>query len=484
MAEWLIHVAVVAEPYVVPTRDDWVSDGGNSVAIFAPAASGSPPFDKVAKGRGCVLAVVGGVAVGPSPTSKGPSRKSGGSIVDLTFATPSMARRVQGWKVEVDVETLSDHRYIRFDVSTSAPTTVPVTRSSIEEGPRWVLGRLDRELAEEAAIVEGWVVDAGPPGDVDAGAELLGASLTNTAISRAKQESWEEWLAILDRDPWGRPYRAVRRKLRPWAPPLTTTLEPQLVESVVQTLFPSRAGSARPVVATEEEEVLPVSEVELRYAAAKLRLKKTAPGLDGVPGRVLALALSELGSHVRALFTECLVQGRFPSSWKEGKLVLLRKDGRPADRPSAYRPIVLLGEMSKLFERVLVHRLAILTGHGCFGEYLFGVVSREPNAECHHCVGGIVDTARHTREECPAWAVPRAAVSTEIGADLSLPAMVRAMSGSEQAWRAVATFGSGGEGAGRRCRLAPDSPQATGMVATGSSVFSLLIPDMNMDVFS
>ncbi|XP_049886424.1 uncharacterized protein LOC126380887 [Pectinophora gossypiella] len=216
MAEWLIHVAVVAEPYVVPARDDWLSDRGNSVAIFAPAASGSPPpFDKVAKGRGCVLAVVGGVAVvgvyfppswpladfegalaevgeeledwavtsGLVILNRGTNntcvRQQGGSIVDLAFTTPSMARRVQGWKVEVDVETLSDHRYIRFDVSTSAPTTVPVTRSSIEEGPRWVLGRLDRELAEEAAIMEGWVVDAGPPGDVDAGAELLGASLTN-----------------------------------------------------------------------------------------------------------------------------------------------------------------------------------------------------------------------------------------------------------------------------------------------------------------
>ncbi|XP_049881153.1 uncharacterized protein LOC126377461 [Pectinophora gossypiella] len=109
------------------------------------------------------------------------------------------------------------------------------------------------------------------------------------------------------------------------------------------------------------------------------------------------------------------------------------------------------------------HLTQILTGHGCFGEYLFGVVRREPNAECHHCVGGIVDTARHTREECPAWAVPRAAVSTEIGADLSLPAMVRAMSGSEQAWRAVATFAgivmSAKEAAEREredCRLAPD----------------------------
>ncbi|XP_037302307.1 uncharacterized protein LOC119192595 [Manduca sexta] len=45
-------------------------------------------------------------------------RHNGGSVVDITFATPDLARRVQGWRVLVEEETLSDHRYIRFSVST------------------------------------------------------------------------------------------------------------------------------------------------------------------------------------------------------------------------------------------------------------------------------------------------------------------------------------------------------------------------------
>lgn len=101
----------------------------------------------------------------------------------------------------------------------------------------------------------------------------------------------------------------------------------------------------------------PVSKEELGAAVLRLRSKKTAPGPDGIPGRVVVIALKELSEHVRALFTECLIQGRFPQIWKEGKLVLLRKDGRPPEQPSAYRPIVLLNEASKLFERVLAARL-------------------------------------------------------------------------------------------------------------------------------
>lgn len=39
------------------------------------------------------------------------------------------------------------------------------------------------------------------------------------------------------------------------------------------------------------------------------------------------------------------------------RLVLLRKEGRPATSPSAYRPLCLLDEIGKLLERVVAARL-------------------------------------------------------------------------------------------------------------------------------
>ncbi|XP_075988994.1 uncharacterized protein LOC142984972 [Anticarsia gemmatalis] len=42
-------------------------------------------------------------------------RHNGGSVVDLSFASPVVARRVVGWRVEEGVETLSDHLYVRFE---------------------------------------------------------------------------------------------------------------------------------------------------------------------------------------------------------------------------------------------------------------------------------------------------------------------------------------------------------------------------------
>lgn len=360
-------------------------------------------------------------------------RRQGESIVDITFSSNTLAHRVQNWRVETGVETLSDHRYIRFDVS-NHNNIMTESRSAAGDSPRWVLSKLDRELAKEAAIVESWGTGSSALEEdtqVELEAERLGAALTRvgdasmprvkplvpkrrvywwrpelrqlrnacisarrrytrcrrwrirdhaeeavlydtyraacknlqTAIALAKESAWEEWLETLNRDPWGRPYRVVRQKLRPWAPPLTSSLQPELVERIVVALFPERGEFVPPAMTSTTRprdpvtEVPPVTEAEFGVAVLKLRSKKTAPGLDGIPGRLLAIALSEMEERVRALFTACLTQGRFPDRWKTGRLVLLRKEGRPPDQPSGYRPIVLLDEISKLFERVLAARL-------------------------------------------------------------------------------------------------------------------------------
>ncbi|XP_078051324.1 uncharacterized protein LOC144477475 [Augochlora pura] len=80
----------------------------------------------------------------------------------------------------------------------------------------------------------------------------------------------------------------------------------------------------------------------------------------------------------------------------------------------------------------------LLTGHGCFGEYLCRI-AREATAVCHHC-GADMDSAQHTLEVCPAFAALRRVLVAEIGVDLSLPAVIGAMPGSERGWYAAISF--------------------------------------------
>jgi hypothetical protein len=185
------------------------------------------------------------------------------------------------------------------------------------------------------------------------------------AIAESKAKAWGDLLKTLDGDPWGRPYRLVRNKLRPAAPPTAESLDPVFLGDVVSALFsgdPDEEARVRDDPAAVEARVawsedLRVTKEELSRAIEKMRKKNTAPGPDGIPGRVWAIALGVLGDRLRRLFDRCLQTGRFPTLWKEAALVLIPKAGRPADDPSSQRPLCLLPDEGKLMERVIASRI-------------------------------------------------------------------------------------------------------------------------------
>lgn len=152
------------------------------------------------------------------------------------------------------------------------------------------------------------------------------------------------------------------RKLRARAPPLTQTLEPEFRRRVLRTLFP-QGEREREIPLPDAEQLtwdssLDVTEDEVIHHAKRIGNRK-APGPDGIPGKIAKLAYNILSKHMAEIFTECLRIGYFPEVWKEATLILLTKEGKPKDSPSAYRPICLLGEAGKLFERVIANRLVV-----------------------------------------------------------------------------------------------------------------------------
>ncbi|XP_041986935.1 uncharacterized protein LOC121738767 [Aricia agestis] len=247
MAEWLVDVVVVAEPYFVPHLPHWAGDTDGSVAVVSRQGVGPPLIPKM-RGPGYVAVVRGEIAIvgvyfspnqnlaalerfldvlvplisrltpfpvvvagdfnakssawgSPITNPKGREveewavatglslinhgtvptcvRWNGESVVDLTFATPDIARRIGGWRVITELETLSDHRYIRFEVSPPSRSSPALSRGR-SRFPRWALSRLDRELAEEAAIVGRWCLPSTWQGQgVDGMAGCFGDVLTN-----------------------------------------------------------------------------------------------------------------------------------------------------------------------------------------------------------------------------------------------------------------------------------------------------------------
>lgn len=120
--------------------------------------------------------------------------------------------------------------------------------------------------------------------------------------------------------------------------------------------------------------------------------------------------------------------------WEEG-LSSVRTGLRAVE---AIRPI--LASWVDRRHGALDYRLVqVLTGHGCFGEYLHRI-GREESTACHHC-DAPMDSAEHTLAECSAWDGERIILQRAMGGgEVSLSAMAKAMVDNEETWKAAALF--------------------------------------------
>ncbi|RXF69280.1 reverse transcriptase family protein, partial [Desulfovibrio sp. DS-1] len=100
----------------------------------------------------------------------------------------------------------------------------------------------------------------------------------------------------------------------------------------------------------------PVTVEEVQDLIKSLKPRK-APGIDGINNRVLKLLPGHLIIILVSIFNAAITNCSFPAIWKEADVIGIHKPGKPANKPSSYRPISLLSTLSKLYERVILSRL-------------------------------------------------------------------------------------------------------------------------------
>lgn len=88
----------------------------------------------------------------------------GASIIDLTWATPDLTRRIRDWAVS-DRETLSDHRYIVFKIRTTKRRPAAHTTITTKQYSRWNFNKMD---VEKFCLALEWNREDCPPGDAPA----------------------------------------------------------------------------------------------------------------------------------------------------------------------------------------------------------------------------------------------------------------------------------------------------------------------------
>lgn len=131
----------------------------------------------------------------------------------------------------------------------------------------------------------------------------------SAAIRKSRASCWDELLSSLNTDPGERPYKIVPNKYRNWTPPVTESLDPPVLQNVVDTLFPLVVEGSTlnwgpelegPHILQEGEEI---SSDELQRAVKRVKSGK-APGPDGVPGKIWVRALDFLGERLRHIYNE------------------------------------------------------------------------------------------------------------------------------------------------------------------------------------
>lgn len=184
-------------------------------------------------------------------------------------------------------------------------------------------------------------------------------------LRKAKALAWTEFVDTLNENPWGRPYLTVMGKLRRWAPPYTESLEENILNRVIEGLFPPPIQNSELWTESQLPEEgssswrddFKVTTAELKSAVKKMTSKNAAPGPSGIPAKIWAIVIPEMAEEIKETFTDCLRKGIFPSIWKRSKLILLRKPGKPDNQSSGYRPICLLDDEAKLLERIVADRI-------------------------------------------------------------------------------------------------------------------------------
>ncbi|XP_074036343.1 uncharacterized protein [Leptinotarsa decemlineata] len=347
--------------------------------------------------------------------------QSYGSILDLTISTENIRPLITQWNV-LDDESLSDHRYIIFEVRNDR--SVAGKHRSYKG---WQVKRLDqeklKEIASELDENQGPVTpeefsmklkeicNAVMPrkrGSTtrkpvywwnDEIAELRKQCLKKRrehtrnaknaplienerlweaykktkkrlrfAIKKAKKDCWKRLCEDVDYDIWGNGYKIVMKGMLGFETKPSLTLAD--MKEVVKHLFPIHEEVSFALDRTDNLENFTTEEVET--TSEKLK-NNNAPGPSEIPQKIMKVLASEKPSYIVSVYNKLAKDGIFPPKWKKLRLMLLRKGDKNIENPSSYGPICLLDSEGKFYEYLLLNRLnEEITRTGGLSEQQFG----------------------------------------------------------------------------------------------------------------
>lgn len=212
--------------------------------------------------------------------------------------------------------------------------------------------------------------------------ELLwqtGKTKLRKLIRAEKTKAWRELCATVDRDVWGKPYKAVMKAVKEVSPPanLSKTFATNVLcnlfprEDEVQVNSPTDRTFSHSAPDQNNSEPAPINATEMLNAARHLKNKR-APGPDGMTPDIIKTLITKCPLIFLNIFNSIFRSTKIPDNWKIAKVILLRKPGKDLKDASAFRAMCLLNTISKIYETMIKERLMKILGSFPFDHKQYG----------------------------------------------------------------------------------------------------------------
>ena len=101
--------------------------------------------------------------------------------------------------------------------------------------------------------------------------------------------------------------------------------------------------------------------MQVQEAMESLKVKK-ASGCDSIPPFALKVGAEAIAIPLTTLFNRCIMESKWPQSWKKGEWVPVFKSDDPLLKEN-YRPVTVLPAADKVFEQIVAKQLVEMFDH-------------------------------------------------------------------------------------------------------------------------